>query len=84
MQLFLFTACYHNRISSIIHRFLKRTEHLVSPVLPAPKKPKVSSKQGAADLLPSGHSSLDYLFMKAEANSFAKVAIWLLTIIGSL
>ena len=27
-------------------RFLKRTEHPVSPVLPAPKKPKVSSKQG--------------------------------------
>ena len=27
-------------------RFLKRTEHHVSPVLSAPKKPKVSSKQG--------------------------------------
>ena len=27
-------------------RFLKRTEHPVSPGLPAPKKPKVSSKQG--------------------------------------
>ena len=27
-------------------RFLKRTEHPVSPVLPAPEKPKVSSKQG--------------------------------------
>ena len=27
-------------------RFLKRTEHPVSPVLPASKKPKVSSKQG--------------------------------------
>ena len=27
-------------------RFLKRTEHPVSPVSPAPKKPKVSSKQG--------------------------------------
>ena len=26
--------------------FLKRTEHPVLPVLPAPKKPKVSSKQG--------------------------------------
>ena len=26
--------------------FLKRTKHPVSPVLPAPKKPKVSSKQG--------------------------------------
>ena len=28
-------------------RFLKRTEHPVSPVLPAPKKPKVSLKLGA-------------------------------------
>ena len=27
-------------------RFLKRTEHPVLPVLPAPKKLKVSSKQG--------------------------------------
>ena len=27
-------------------RFLKRTEHPVSPDSPAPKKPKVSSKQG--------------------------------------
>ena len=55
-----------------MHRFLKRTEHLVSPVLPAPKKPKVSSKQGAADLLPSGHSSLDYLLMKAGGKLFCK------------
>ena len=46
LLVFLFTACYHNRISSIMDRFLKRTEHPVSPVLPAPKKPKVSSKQG--------------------------------------
>ena len=28
-------------------RFLKRKEHLVSPVLPDPKKPKVYFKQGA-------------------------------------
>ena len=27
-------------------RFLKRTEHPVSPVFTAPKNPKVSSKQG--------------------------------------
>ena len=27
-------------------RFLKRTEHPVPPVLPAPQKPKVYSKQG--------------------------------------
>ena len=27
-------------------RFLKRTEHPVSPVLPVPEKPKVSLKQG--------------------------------------
>ena len=27
-------------------RFLKRTDHPVSPVVPAPKKPKVSLKQG--------------------------------------
>ena len=68
----------------MMHRFLKPTEHPESPVLPAPKKPKISSKQGAADLLPLGHSILDYLFMKAVANSFAKVAIWLLIIIGNL
>ena len=32
-------------------RFLKRTEHPVLPVLPAPKKPKVSSKQGVISAL---------------------------------
>ena len=32
-------------------RFLKRTEHPVSPVLPAPEKPKVSSKQGVISAL---------------------------------
>ena len=61
-------------------RFLKRTEHPVSPVLPAPKF--LSNK--VTSLLHLGHRSLDYLFMKAEANSFAKVSIWLLTIIGRL
>ena len=48
-----------------MHRFLKRTEHPVPQVFPAPKLPKVYSKQGAANLLPLGYSSLDYIFMKA-------------------
>ena len=64
-------------------RFLKQTEHPVSPVLPAPKKLKVPSNK-VSSLLHLGHRSLEYIFMKAEANFFAKVAYWLLTTIGSL
>ena len=46
-------------------RFLKHTEHPVSPVLPAPKKPNVSSKQG---VISASFRAQEYIFMKAEAN----------------
>ena len=49
-------------------RFLKRTQHPVSPVLPVPKKPKFLPNK-VLSLLHLGHRSLDYLFLKAEANS---------------
>ena len=64
-------------------RFLKRTEHPVSPVLPVLRSKKFLPNK-VSSLLYLGHLSLDYIFMKVEANSFAKVAIWLLTNIGSL
>ena len=65
--------------------FSKRTVQPVSPVLPAttnPNKKFLSNK--ATPLLHSGSRSLVHILMEAETNSFAKVGMSLLTIIGSL
>ena len=64
-------------------RFLKRTEHPVSPVLPAPKKPKVSSKQGVISASFRAQE-FEVYFYESGGKLFAKVSTWLLTIIGSL
>ena len=65
-------------------RFLKRAEHPVSPVLPAPKKPKVSSKQGVISALFKAQEFGVYFYESGPKLFFAKVLTWLLTTIGSL
>ena len=52
-------------------RFLKRTEHPVSPVLPTLKKPKVSSKQGVISALFRAQKFVVY-FYESEGKLFCK------------
>ena len=65
-------------------RLFKRTEHPVSPILQAPKKLKVSPKQGVISASFRAQKFGVHFYESGGKRFFAKVATWLSTTIGSL